>query len=37
VETCRAELTEKKLPEQIIFVAFSPEALAAYQRELSAS
>jgi O-acetyl-ADP-ribose deacetylase (regulator of RNase III) len=34
VETCRAELAAHKLPEQIIFVAFSPDALAVYQREL---
>ncbi|TAN35647.1 MAG: O-acetyl-ADP-ribose deacetylase [Verrucomicrobia bacterium] len=37
VETCRAELAQKKLPEQVTFVAFSPEAFATYQRELSAS
>ena len=35
VETCRAVLAAHKLPEQLIFVAFNPEALAAYQRELA--
>ena len=35
VETCRAEIAEQKLPEQVIFVAFNPETLAAYQRELA--
>ncbi|MCX7007487.1 MAG: O-acetyl-ADP-ribose deacetylase [Kiritimatiellaeota bacterium] len=35
VQTCRAELAAHKLPEQITFVAFSPDALAAYQRELA--
>ena len=37
VTTCRAELAAHKLPEQITFVAFSPDALAAYQRELALS
>ena len=36
VQTVRAELTDQKWPEQVIFVAFSPDALAAYQRELAA-
>jgi len=35
VQTVRAELAEQKLPGQVIFVAFSPEALIAYQRELA--
>jgi O-acetyl-ADP-ribose deacetylase (regulator of RNase III) len=37
VETCRAELAAHKLPGEIIFVAFGPDALAAYQRELGPS
>jgi O-acetyl-ADP-ribose deacetylase (regulator of RNase III) len=37
VTTCRAELAQYKLPEHITFVAFSPEALAAYQRELESA
>ena len=35
VETCRAELAKHKLPEQVIFVAFNADALAAYQQELA--
>ena len=35
VQTCHAELAQHKLPEQVTFVAFSLDALAAYQRELA--
>jgi O-acetyl-ADP-ribose deacetylase (regulator of RNase III) len=35
VQTVRAELAGQDLPEQVTFVAFSPEARAAYERELA--
>ena len=35
VQTVRAELAEHKLPEQVTFVAFSPETRAAYECELA--
>ena len=37
VQTVRAELAEHSLPEQVTFVAFGPEARAAYERELALS
>ena len=35
VQTVRAELAGQALPEQVTFVAFSPETRAAYERELA--
>ncbi len=35
VQTVRAELAGQEMPEQVTFVAFSPEARAAYERELA--
>jgi O-acetyl-ADP-ribose deacetylase (regulator of RNase III) len=35
VQTVRAELAGQKVPEQVTFVAFNPEARAAYERELA--